>query len=201
MTASTDEAHEQGTPAWLQTVRGTIRVSQPDVSMLYPNTCAVLLETTASPTRALDVDVSAAPEFLRAVTPACAKMIDGSVQCEHLFDTAVPDDLPTDHKPTDRWAGARLKVLREFRSRVLPKLTRRVERRRNDQRLGFSDGIWMHVKPLGEETERYLNDKARDKEHDGEATPTDKEHVPSSEGSRPTASSASFGEPRSTSLD
>lgn len=221
MTPVIDGAHEQGTPAWLLTVRGTIHASQSDFSILYPNTCAVLLKMTASPKRALDFNVSASLEFPRTVVSARAKMVNRSMQCEHLFDTVVPDDLPTDHKPIAKWIGARLKVSREFRSRVLPKLTRKGKSKRNDERPDSSDEIWMYVRLLEEETERYLNDKARGKEHDGEATPTNKEHVPEdtaaraedpsspaktedrspSKGSWSTASSASFEEPRSTSLD
>jgi len=174
VTSLIEEAQNQGAPAWLLSVRGTIHVSQSDFSILYPHICAVLLKMTANPKRALDINVSASLEFLKTVMPARAKMIDRSMQHEHLLATAVLDDLPTEHKPTAKWIAARLKVPHEFRTRVVPKLTRKVKRHTKDQQT--SDEIWMHVRPLEEEVKRYLNDKLTGKEHDGKASPTDKEH-------------------------
>ncbi|KAF4542426.1 Platelet-activating factor acetylhydrolase [Lasiodiplodia theobromae] len=156
-------------PAWLLTVRGTVHLSQSDFSLLYPGTCALLLKQTANPRRAMDLNVDASLEFLLRVLPAAhtnglvRRMLGAHGTTEgggvRVLDAPVEDEVPDVRRPEEKWIGGRLKVPHEFRSRVLPKLVRKVKRQKGRMREGEGGGgggaegddgawseVWMHVK-------------------------------------------------------
>jgi platelet-activating factor acetylhydrolase len=51
------EATEQGAPAFLLTVRGSIHLNQSDFSLLYPHVCSFFMKATVNPERAIDLNV------------------------------------------------------------------------------------------------------------------------------------------------
>jgi platelet-activating factor acetylhydrolase len=57
VTSLMNEAKEQGAPAFLLTVRGSIHISQSDFSVLYPHVCSVFLKATVHPQRAIDLNI------------------------------------------------------------------------------------------------------------------------------------------------
>ncbi|KAJ9646328.1 hypothetical protein H2201_007873 [Coniosporium apollinis] len=167
-----DEAKKHAAPSWLLTVRGTIHVSQSDFSILYPKTCAMLLKMTANPKRALDLNVSATLEFLKKVMPQRSAMIDRSFTDEGLLDAEPVEELPTEHKPEKKWTAARLKIPHEFRSRFVPKITRKISRkRRQNQKHDPNDEIWMHVTSSEEEVTAWNENKSKRGEGDDPGDP------------------------------
>jgi platelet-activating factor acetylhydrolase len=51
------EAQEQGEPAFLLTVRGSVHVSQSDFSVLFPHITSFVLKATVNPQRAIDLNI------------------------------------------------------------------------------------------------------------------------------------------------
>ncbi|OJD29921.1 platelet-activating factor acetylhydrolase protein [Diplodia corticola] len=158
-------------PAWLLTLRGTVHVSQSDFSLLYPGTCALLLKQTANPRRAMDLNIDTSLEFLLRVLPAAhtnglirrvlgaakGTTAEGGVM---VLDAPVQEEVPDVRRPEEKWIGGRLRVPNEFRSRLLPKLVRKVKRQRGRMREDGEGGgvgeseeergawgeVWMHEK-------------------------------------------------------
>ena len=52
-----NEAKEQGAPAFLCTVRGSIHISQSDFSVLFNHVCSFFLKATVHPQRAIDLNI------------------------------------------------------------------------------------------------------------------------------------------------
>jgi platelet-activating factor acetylhydrolase len=52
-----EEAREQGAPAFLCTVRGSVHISQSDFSILYPHYCSFFLKSTVNARRAVDLNI------------------------------------------------------------------------------------------------------------------------------------------------
>ncbi|KAF2091235.1 hypothetical protein K490DRAFT_10182, partial [Saccharata proteae CBS 121410] len=131
VTSLINEARDQGAPAWLLTVRGTVHISQSDFSILYPHVCSLLLKQTANPKRAMDLNINASLEFLKLALPGSrSAIIDRTMTNEHLLQLPVLDgQLPDLHRPDDKWIAARLKIPHEFRNRVTPSLARKVKRK------------------------------------------------------------------------
>ncbi|KAF2139812.1 uncharacterized protein K452DRAFT_319934 [Aplosporella prunicola CBS 121167] len=152
--AATSLIHETLTlghcPAYLLTLRGTVHVSQSDFSILYPNTCALLLKMTANPRRAMDLNINASLEFLAQVAaPARARVFARALGGERERILAVPEvgEVPDVRRPAQKWVGGRLRVRHEFRSRVVPGLARKVKRKAVTRgEGGVEDEIWMHVR-------------------------------------------------------
>ncbi|OCK76727.1 hypothetical protein K432DRAFT_396200 [Lepidopterella palustris CBS 459.81] len=147
-----DEAREQGAPVWLCTVRGTVHINQSDLSFLYPHLSALFLKMTANPKRALDLNISASLEFLKGVMGnegGGKAIIERCMMDEHLLQTEALDAMPTEHKPDERWIATRLKIPHEFRSRVVPQLSRKLKRRKEGGEHKPGDEVWMHVKTDG----------------------------------------------------
>ncbi|KAK7728554.1 hypothetical protein SLS57_002443 [Botryosphaeria dothidea] len=153
-------------PAWLLTLRGTVHVSQSDFSLLYPHVCSFFLKQTANPRRAMDLNIDASLEFLARVLPS--RMTNGLVRRilgakgmaagtgvvggaeKRLLDAPVVEDVPDVRRPEEKWIGGRLKVPHEFRSRIVPKLTRKMKRQKErmeggEEGEGAWEEIWMHV--------------------------------------------------------
>ncbi|KAF2813123.1 uncharacterized protein BDZ99DRAFT_438015 [Mytilinidion resinicola] len=152
------ESRDHGSPAWLTTVRGTVHVSQSDFSILYPATCSMLLKATANPKRALDLNISASLEFLKAVMGEQGggkAILERCMLDEGLLRTEVTEELPEERRPDDKWVAARLKIPHEFRTRLGAKFVRKERRRRGKGSGEVGDEIWMHVRTEKEEFEKW----------------------------------------------
>lgn len=145
----TQEALETGHPAWLMTVRGTVHISQSDFCILYPSIASLVLKATMDPVRAIDINIDASMDFLSRVMPA-------DLQCEQpfrrrlgarrkkLLDTAVLRDVPTEHRPSQRWVAVRLKIENETIKRLTPGI-----RKRYVEKLKREGEVWLHLSPDG----------------------------------------------------
>lgn len=166
------EAIGQGAPAWNMTVRGTVHISQSDFSILFPNLSTILMKQTANPKRALDLNISATLEFLRLVMPSYSEgLLDRSMTNENLLDTEILDDIPSVHRPDDKFMAFRLKIPHEFSQRVMPKLVRKAKRRKSqptsvrkgapfaEDGSGGEGEVWMHFKSSEEDVKQYLERK------------------------------------------
>ncbi len=167
------EVKEQGQLAWLMTVRGSVHVSQSDFSLLYPWLASMLLKMTVNPRRAIDLNINASLEFLKQVMPdRISKMNRGTN--EHLLEVRTLDELPSEHRPNDKWTAVRLRIPHEMRIRLTPQWVRsyaRNKRRRDAKKrlpkdpegnvlegledLWLGEEIWMHVAPTKEELLRH----------------------------------------------
>lgn len=179
-----EEALSQGAPTWLCTVRGTVHVSQSDFSILYPRICSLFLKMTANPNRALDLNISASLEFLKDVMRGNGggkAMIERSMTNEALLNTEILEDLPTEHRPDDKWIAARLKIPHEFRSRVIPQVVRKIKRKGNRGQYNPGDEIWMHVRTEAEHVKAWrekrgsgIGDRDRKKEYENASVSEEK---------------------------
>ncbi|KAI9682305.1 MAG: hypothetical protein M1817_000359 [Caeruleum heppii] len=145
------ETTSQGFPCWLMTVRGSIHMSQSDMSLLYPTFCSLMYKMTVNPRRAIDININASLEFLKIVMPREISAINRGDD-EGLLQVEPLDELPTEHKPDPKHTGTKLKIPHEFSSRVAPKLTRKAKRKKAP---GVKDEIWMHVAPAQEAVSGY----------------------------------------------
>ncbi|KAF2112039.1 platelet-activating factor acetylhydrolase, isoform II-domain-containing protein [Lophiotrema nucula] len=146
------ESSEQGAPAFLCTVRGSVHLSQSDFTLLYPHLCSMLLKSTVNPQRAIDLNISASLEFLRDVTEGAGKsIIERCLTDEELLQRAPLDTVPDDNKPDDEWIGARIKIPHEFRTRLMAKVQRKIKRQRKGEKYNSGDEMWMHFRPDAKE--------------------------------------------------
>ena len=154
-----DEAKAQGSLAWLLTVRGTVHISQSDFCILYPHIASLFLKQTIHPHRAIDINVSASLEFLTQVMPQPIAPFHRSLQSEKLLELPCIRQMPTEHKPDEKWTAMRLKVPHEMRSRAVPRLRRKLKK------YGGTDGeekeIWMHIAPSAQELDKKLRNRVR----------------------------------------
>jgi platelet-activating factor acetylhydrolase len=188
------EAKEQGQLAWLMTVRGSVHISQSDFSILYPRVSSLLLKMTCNPRRAIDLNINASLEFLKAVMPRQISTMNRGTN-EHLLEVSTLDMLPGDHRPVEKWTAVRLRIPHEMRMRLTPQWVRKRKRVKSGRgkalRLprdpmgnvlegledfeGPGEEIWMHVAPTKEELERHgLSPKKELKDH-GETGMVDSE--------------------------
>ena len=174
--------------SWLLTVRGTVHVSQSDLSILYPRLCSALLKATADPKRALDLNIDASLEFLRFTLPAGLVWATRAVRAEArnakldghgagpgVLGTSVFTDegeIPGQRRPEDRFLALRLKMPHEFwRRLVFPRPVRhaREDWLRRKGKVSLEDEVWMHFKPTEEELKRLgVAARARAEEQMGE---------------------------------
>lgn len=202
------EAKEQGAPAVLCTVRGSVHISQSDFSILFNNITSFFFKATVNPQRAIDLNISASLEFLREVIGKGAgkAIIKRCLTDEELLKTQPLDQMPDEHKPNDEWIAARLKIKHEFRTRLASSVQRKLKRQMKNGKYNVGDEVWMHVKPnkeelhqwrvrnreaLGEEVER--EDDSDEKEDSVESTEQSTEeshedvaagHVPATDGAQ-----------------
>ncbi|KAL1612807.1 hypothetical protein SLS60_001036 [Paraconiothyrium brasiliense] len=173
------EAKDQGAPAVLCTVRGSVHISQSDFSILYSGITSFFFKATVNPRRAIDLNIryfsvcrllrprltscaSASLEFLREVTSGAGKsIIERCLTDEELLHTQPLEQIPDDHKPNDEWIAARLKIKHEFRTRMATKVQRKLKRQMKNGAPTAGDEVWMHVKPNAEELREWrLKSKA-----------------------------------------
>lgn len=160
-----NEAKENGAPAYLLTVRGSVHISQSGFSLLYKGITNGFMKATVHPERAIDLNVSASLEFLRLVAPdagAGKALINRSMTDEGLLNTELLEEVPTEHRPTDQWIAARLKVPHEFRTRLTTGMMRRFKKNEKGQPLySTGDEVWMHFKPTEEELDKWIKLEGR----------------------------------------
>lgn len=168
-----DEAKNQGAPAILCTVRGSVHLNQSDFSVLYNGITSLFFKATVNPARAIDLNiryvsihyrsrpkltihVSASLEFLREVTSGAGKsIIKRCLFDEELLHTHPLEQMPDDHKPDDEWIAARLKIKHEFRTRMAAGVQRKIKRQQKNGAQNAGDELWMHVKPNAEELREW----------------------------------------------
>ncbi|KIW84775.1 hypothetical protein Z517_00163 [Fonsecaea pedrosoi CBS 271.37] len=141
------EALETGHPAWLMTVRGTVHISQSDFCILYPHLASYLMKTTIDPVRAIDVNIDASLEFLSRVMPKevhCEQPFLRRMSPKKFLDLPSLDELPTEHRPHQKWTAVRLRVQHEARKRLTPGARRRYWEKL--QRSGEGE-VWLHINP------------------------------------------------------
>ena len=147
-----EEARSQGSPAWLMTVRGTVHISQSDFPLLYPHIASTVLNQTMDPRRAIDVNIIASLEYLATVLPSHPiypfhRFIASDEDADNFLAVPAINELPTEHKPDEKWTAIRLKVPNEIKRRIIPKRRQRVKK--YGGMIGEKE-IWMHVSPTEE---------------------------------------------------
>ncbi|KAH9209412.1 hypothetical protein DL95DRAFT_428188 [Leptodontidium sp. 2 PMI_412] len=167
------EAKDHDELVWMMTVRGSVHISQSDFSLLYPRIASLLLKMTVNPRCAIDLNINASLEFVKKVMLARISAVYRGTD-EHLLEVRTLDKLATEHRPDEKWAVMRLRILHEMRIRLRPQWVRRHERkkRRNSfakhlprdpqgnvleglEDLELGEEIWMYVAPTKEELERH----------------------------------------------
>ena len=164
-----DEARMHGALAWLLTVRGTVHISQSDFCILYPQVASLLLKQTINPRRAIDINVNASLEFLAQVMPGPIAPFHRSCDNERLLELPCLEELPTVHKPSEKWTAIRLKVPHEARTRIAPILKRNLK---TGSGVNGEKEVWMHIAPSADKLKRerlgsgYSNQEDEDEDID-----------------------------------
>ena len=175
-----NEASEHGAPAYLLTVRGSVHISQSDFSIMYKHVASLALKATVHPLRAIDLNISASLEFLRLVIPDTGggkSIINRCMTDEKILEIPVLDKMPDDHRPSDTWIGARLRIPHELRRRVASGLQRKFKRKvrgGTGTEHATGDEMWCHYKPTDEELNKWIEEEGRgEKRINEEHTTTD----------------------------
>lgn len=168
VTSLMKETKESGAPAYLLTVRGSVHISQSDFSLLYRGVTELLMKATVHPQRAIDLNISASLEFLRLVAPdagAGKTLINRAMTDERLLETELLEEVPNEHRPTDQWIAARLKVPHEFRTRLTTGVRRHFKKNnKGTTNYCTGDEVWMHFKPTAKELEKWIKEEDRGEE-------------------------------------
>ncbi|KAF2435399.1 hypothetical protein EJ08DRAFT_656408 [Tothia fuscella] len=117
-----------------------------------------LLTMTANPQRAIDLNIGASLEFLKAVMKGRSAIITRTMRDEGILQIPTLEKVLTERRPASKWTAVRLKILHQFRQRVVPKLERKL--RRKTAAFEPSDEIWMHVNSSSEELSDWEKEKA-----------------------------------------
>ena len=159
-----EEAKAHGALTWLMTVRGTVHISQSDFPILYPHIASLVLKQTMDPRRAIDVNISASLEYLAKVMPTPIFPFHRCLQNDNFLNIPTVDELPTEHKPDEKWTAVRLKVPHEIRGRAVPKLRRRLKKYGGV--MGEEKEIWMHISPTNDDLRVLKRGRTHDFEKD-----------------------------------
>jgi platelet-activating factor acetylhydrolase len=149
-----NEAKSSGQPAWVLTIRGTVHLSQSDFPILYSGLCALFFRMTADPKRALDINLGATLEFLHLVAPERSEIISRTMKAEDLLKVEMLEDMPTDHRPDDKYLAMKLKVPMHLTARLMPGAIRKLKRM-GDPVVGPGEEIWMHLSTTKDELEKW----------------------------------------------
>lgn len=147
------EAEKQGALSWLMTIRGTVHMAQSDFCLLYPHLAALFLKQTLKPQRAIDLNVSASLEFLSHVMPQPLAPFHRSLHDERLLCLACISEVPTEHRPKEKYIASRLKRNHRFSGRFVPKLRRRLKP--TDGVKGDDQEVWMHIAPTEDALQKW----------------------------------------------
>ena len=140
------EAKASNMPAWSLTVRGSVHISHSDFSILYPALWAVFFGMTVNPRRALDLNVGASLEFLRAVRKSRARIIDRTIKAEGLLQLDVIEEVPEENRPAEeRYLALKIEVPKG--QSIYQRLLRRIKV--PDVKVG--DELWVHLATTSEE--------------------------------------------------
>ncbi|KAI1075029.1 platelet-activating factor acetylhydrolase, isoform II-domain-containing protein [Whalleya microplaca] len=158
------EATDGGAPCWMLTIKGSTHLSQTDFAILYPHWMSYMVKTIVNPRRAVYLTVNSSLEFLKRVLPP-EHIIGNTWIDEGVLKTKehVGDKLPLDHRPSDKWTAARLKIPNELQLRLNSVFGRKpkppdVATDVNGKALlgvvNFAPGneVWMHFRPSEPET-------------------------------------------------
>lgn len=162
-----EEASEHGYPAYLLTVRGSVHITQSDFSILYRRVTSYLLKATVNPTRAIDLNISASLEFLRLILPHFGggkTIIDRCMTDEGLLKTELLEEMPDEHRPTEQFIAAKLRVEHEFRNRLVSAVRRKLKRKYHHSAgpgYSISDEVWSHFKPTEEQLKKWIDAEER----------------------------------------
>lgn len=147
------EAERTGALSWLMTIRGTVHMAQSDFCLLYPHLAALFLKQTLKPQRAIDLNVNASLEFLSLVMPQPLAPFHRSLQNEKLLELACIFEVPTEHRPKEKYVASRLKRSHNYRWRFLPKLWRRLKP--TDGVVSDNPEVWMHIAPTEDALQKW----------------------------------------------
>jgi platelet-activating factor acetylhydrolase len=132
---------------------------------MYPHVCSLFLKMVANPKRALDLNINASLEFLNLVLPKELSQVNRAYQNEGLLETVISplDRIPSAHmhRPNNDWVAVRLKIRHEWLFRISPKLLRKYQRARSQQKgkpPENGDEIWLHIKPSPESIDRHIKE-------------------------------------------
>lgn len=71
------------------------------------------------------------------------------LESEKLLELPCIKELPTEHKPAEKWTAVRLKLPHNTRSRIVPSVRRKMEKHWGV--LGEEKEVWMHMVPSADE--------------------------------------------------
>ena len=147
-----DEVREHDALCWMLTVRGTVHISQSDFCLLYPHIASAVLKMTMNPARAIDLNIDASLDFLARVLPLKNKPFHRLLTKKSLLDLPKLREMPTEHKPSERWTAVRLHIEHEAWKRLMTRPRKRYWR--NAKAKGEEE-VWLHVSPTKEEVENF----------------------------------------------
>lgn len=165
------EARAARSLTWVTTIRGSTHLSQTDYAVLYPNWMSLLMKTIVNPRRAVYLTVHSALEFLKITLPPQHTRFNNSDAWagEQLLSKADTDSrVVLDHRPSDRFVAARLKIPNELSLRLRGIFH---WRRNNDPDVptdaagkpligllnwGPGNELWVHLSPEPKEVEDYV---------------------------------------------
>lgn len=171
------EAKDDGALCWMLTVRGSTHLSQTDFAVLYPKAMSNIIKTLVHPLRGIHLTVASSLEFLKLVLPrqrTATYDTSGWVD-EGLLKMNYPDsEIPSEHKPSDKWIAARLKIDNELQLRMQGWWARRRKKKADSsehvprdargkpiwgrlQTWGPGEEVWVHMCPTKDEVERHRN--------------------------------------------
>ena len=148
-----EEAMEQGAPCWMMTVRGTVHIAQSDFCVLYPHIASLIMKQTIDPVRAIDLNITASLEFLSRVLPLSVKPFHRALDDLRILDLPRLKELPTEHRPDEKWMAVRLRVPHELRKRLLLQGGRKKFQKWIQEH--HQHEVWMHVSPTEPELRRF----------------------------------------------
>ncbi|KAJ9664728.1 hypothetical protein H2198_000074 [Neophaeococcomyces mojaviensis] len=145
------EARAADQPAWLMTVRGTVHISQSDFCILYPRIASAVMKMTMNPIRAIDVNIDASLDFLSRVLVFRDKNGMEEEQAwkrnlpkKKLLDLDPLPEVPTEHKPKEKWTAVKLQITHEGRKRLVPHIR---EKYWEKLRMKGEEEVWLHLAP------------------------------------------------------
>jgi platelet-activating factor acetylhydrolase len=159
------EARASGTLSWMTTIRGSTHLSQTDFAILYPHWMSLLVKTVVDPERAISLTVHLALEFLKLTLPRSQTRLSKAWPGEQLLGIADSEtEVPSDHRPDDKWIAARLKIPNEFSVRLRSMLEWNASARwpkGMGSQGGVGSEIWCHQSPDRGSVERYMRRNGR----------------------------------------
>lgn len=142
------ESLDQGHPAWLLTVRGTVHISQSDFCILYPRLARAIMKTTIDPVRAIDLNIGASLDFLSRVLKLRDQPFIMTGKSMKPLDQNVLAEMPDPGNNDEKYIAIRPRISDQARK----KFTRK-GRKKFWTRLGeaANQEVWLHRAPSQED--------------------------------------------------